>query len=197
MFLSASVKPWFAVASSGQKATTARKGEAEVPARADSMSGCCTATSPKARQLCHHVAAQTRFCAAMKMLLNPQDLQLRDAIRKLLVRYIKHARQRLKKPKRKVRKTARLLLPSRSGDHGLFPRLRCNVVLGTEWEQARDVRKEICRRSKGACRGAHSRWFPPRVYSATPTRLEGRARRLPRCLCCGVDGYAGRYGHSR
>ena len=51
----------------------------------------------------------------MKMLLNPQDLQLRDAIRKLLVRYIKHARQRLKKPKRKVRKTARLLLPSRSG----------------------------------------------------------------------------------
>src|SRR5215211_8058199 len=47
---------------------------------------------------------------------------------------------------------------------------------------------KICRRSKGACRGAHSRWFPPRVCSATPTRLEGRARRLPRCLCGRLRG---------
>ena len=47
--------------------------------------------------------------------LTPKDLQLRDAIRRWLVRYIKRARQTDKSQKREMRKPARLVLPSRSG----------------------------------------------------------------------------------
>ena len=47
MFLSASVKPWFAVASNGQTATTALTGEGEVPARADSMQDAVPPQVPK------------------------------------------------------------------------------------------------------------------------------------------------------
>jgi colicin import membrane protein len=47
--------------------------------------------------------------------VNPKDLQLRDAIRRLLVRYIKRARQRVKSQKRKKRKPVRLVLPSKIG----------------------------------------------------------------------------------
>jgi outer membrane biosynthesis protein TonB len=45
----------------------------------------------------------------------PKDLQLRDAIRRLLVRYIKRARQRVTNLKRKKRQPVRLVLPSKSG----------------------------------------------------------------------------------
>jgi chemotaxis protein histidine kinase CheA len=45
----------------------------------------------------------------------PKDLQLRDAIRRLLVRYIKRARQRVTNQKRKKRQPVRLVLPSKSG----------------------------------------------------------------------------------
>jgi hypothetical protein len=47
--------------------------------------------------------------------LTPKDMQLRDAIRRWLVRYIQRARQRVKNQKRKTRKPARLVLASRSG----------------------------------------------------------------------------------
>ena len=47
--------------------------------------------------------------------LSSKDLQLRGAVRRWLVRYIKRARQRVKKQKPKMRKPAGLALPSKSG----------------------------------------------------------------------------------
>ena len=66
---------------------------------------------------CHHVAVQTRFSGPMKndAPLGSKDLQLRGAVRRGLVRYIKRARQRVKKQKPKMRNPAGLALTSKSG----------------------------------------------------------------------------------
>ena len=78
---------------------------------------------------CHHVAVQTRFSGPMKndAPLGSKDLQLRGAVRRGLVRYIKRARQRVKKQKPKMRNPAGLALTSKSGVADLLPRLRWNA----------------------------------------------------------------------
>src|SRR5215207_5573402 len=70
---------------------------------------------PKLCNCCHDVAVQPRFSGGMKDDAPPKDLQLRDPIRRLLVRYIKRARQRVTNQKRKKRQPVRLVLPSKSG----------------------------------------------------------------------------------
>ena len=87
-------------------------------------------SGPRSATSCHYVALLNQFSAGMKddAPLTPKDMQLRDAIRRWLVRYIKRARQSVKNQKREDAETSEARPPVTKWGHGLFPRLHWSAL---------------------------------------------------------------------